>query len=97
MEARKRAHYAVEIQHMDGDFFPFVIDTYGNWGPSASAFVKGLPRMLPSCNSLTDMSDTEFKRYVVEAVSIAIQVGNHVMYADGLSRSLQNQLFVPAG
>ena len=58
---------------------------------------KSLPRLIPGFDRLTGMSELEFKRYGVEAVSIAVQEGNHLMYADGLGRTLQNQPFVVGG
>lgn len=82
-ESRKRDHYATELRDLEGSFVPFVIDTFGLWGDEARGFVKyTLTDLTPHIELLTGLNVREFKRYFVEAVSIAVQNGNHRMYME---------------
>ena len=86
-EAAKATAYAAEARDVGAAFHPFVIESYGHFGRSASALLRSLTELRAEITPPSSLSESTLLSLAVTACSIAVQRGNAACYREGNVRA----------
>jgi hypothetical protein len=99
-EQRKIVKYGEDAKRHGLTLYPFAVETYGGWGPSANKLLQHIHAMAASIPEHTRCwSSKEIRSGLAEAVSVAVQRGNAMVIQQGIARttpSVPTRVFNPA-
>jgi hypothetical protein len=88
LEQRKITRYSAEAKRHGFTLYPFALETYGGWGPTASKLLKHIYSMADTMSEYSRCwSSKEISRGIVDAVAVAVQKGNAAIIQQGLAKN----------